>query len=86
MTEKRFKHSEIQAIIDEAQGCRDIAALCAEHGITVDKLHEWQQKQSQDSPQERSRVITPGGYKPKTKTDFYNENLHHFQHVSVDYG
>ncbi len=81
MTKKRFKHSEIQAILDQAADCRDIAALCAEHGITTEKLHEWQGKQSHDSPNERDKFIVPGGYKPKTIGDYYNENARHFQAI-----
>lgn len=85
MSEKRFRHSEIQEILDKAAQCKDIPSLCTEHNITVEKLAEWQGKQSKDSPNERSRVITPGGYKPKTKSDYYNENLRHFTHISVGY-
>ena len=85
MSERRLKHSEIQAILGEAANCKNIPSLCQKHGITEAKLRELQKKLSKDSPNERSRVITPGGYRPKTKSDFYNENLHHFQHASIGY-
>ncbi len=79
---KQYSRLDSIRIVREARKSKDISGLLKNYGLAQRDLKRMQEEYGSV---ERDKFIVPGGSKPKTIGDYYSQNLHHFQHVSVDY-
>lgn len=98
MKKEDFKTEKIKEILNKVANGEAVKDICKKHGITTTVFRRWEAQHGGDkkcvvrvphqsasaAPDVRDKFIAPGGHKPKTKTDFYNENASHF-HTIVGY-